>query len=422
MFAAGSAYAWSYEGLLWSLSALLVVRALKTGNGRIWWLVGVAWGLNLLNKPTALLFVMGVGFGLLVTRSRVELLRKGYWLALTVAFVLSSPIWLWQTAHGWPIFKTISGMSTDEYVDSEFWLGYFSRGKMILAQPALVGPFGFILAAVGVFYCLAFSRESAWRVFVWACAAVAVAYVVTSGHPGYPSPLYALFIASGCVAAARITAGKKVRWMRPLLMAGLAVQGLAITPLCVSVLPPDLLDGYSRLVCRGVLAPLSGTAVILQGRDAAQYEMGARTLGKVRDELSADDRKNCCIILGWSTVAAGVEFYGPKYHLPDVYCPHLNQSAWGPPGENTGPVIATAFNRKDLEDWFGSVEYVGRFEGDRTPGIFLCRSPKGSYRQIWREMCGKSWAFRWKVEKYIGNGEDPRLPTSTCLDLGRRMA
>ena len=397
VFVAGSAYAWSYEGLLWSLSAMLVVRALRTGNGRLWWLVGMAWGFSLLNKPTALLFILGVGFGLLATRARGEILRKGYWLALAVAFVLSSPVWIWQAAHGWPVFGAIGGMSSDEYAESASWLAYFSRSKMILAQPAFLGPLNFVLAVAGVFYGLVFGRETASRVFLWACVAAALAFVAVSGHPSYLNPLYALLVASGCVAAARISAGKRVRWMRPALVAGLVVQGLVIAPLCVSILPKGLLDGYSRLICRGMLAPLSNTAAILLGTDASDYEIWAGKLHGACGTLPAGGKTNCCIIVGYAPFAFAAEFYDAqyRYRLPRVFSPHLNCAFWGPPDEGTELVIAFFFNRKELEGWFGRVEPAGKTD----EGIYICRIPKCTYQKMWQEMCNKDPAFRWKVER-----------------------
>ncbi len=397
MFAAGSTYAWSYEGVLWSLSALLVVRALRAGNGQWWLPVGIVWGLGLLNKPTMLLFMMGVGFGLLATRARVELFRRGYWIALLAAFILSSPVWVWQAGHGWPIFGVIGAMSSDEFADSGFWLAYFSRSKMLLAQPAFLGPLNFILAVGGALYGFLFCRETAARVFTWAWMAAAFAFVVTSGHPSYLNPVYAMSSAFGCVVLERITTGRRFRWGRPVLMAGLVAQGLVITPLCVPILPNELLNAYARFSCRGILLPLSSTASILQDSEESMckvnsfvYRAWAMKLYRAHRALPVEERKSCCIIVGHAPVAEGVEFHAVEYDLPKIFSPHLNYAFWGPPDEGARTVLAVFFSREELERWFGRVENANNF-GD----IYICRDSKCTYRQMWEEMCGLDASFRW---------------------------
>ncbi len=396
LLAATMAGTFSYECLFWTISALLVMRTLRTGNGRLWWLVGVVWGMGFLAKPPILLFMLAVGFGILLTRARVELLRKGYWLALGVALVFSTPVLTWQAFHGWPILGL--AMRPDEYAELGNWMGFYTRTKMVLAQPAFVGPLNFVLAVVGVFHGLVYGRQTAFRAVLWACVAASLAFVATSGHPYYMNPVYSMLVALGCVAADRVTAKGKARWMRPLLVAGLVAQGLVIAPLCMPLLPQASLDSYSRFVCRGMLAPLSGVASFLHGEGF--WALTAMKLNGVCETLPAGERENCCIIEWFAPVAVGAEFYGSLYDLPKIFSPHLNGAFWGPPDEGTGPVIAQCFNRKDLKDWFGSVEYAGGPDDAYMHAfpVYICRFPKCGYQEIWRDMCNRNWFFRWKVK------------------------
>ncbi len=402
MFTACLADTFSFEGLPWSLSAFFVVRILRTGNRRLWWLVGVTWGAGLLAKPTIVLFMLAIGFALLPTRGRAELLRKGYWLAMALAVVIFSPALVWQAIHGWPFLRFMSDMSKDEWANSGMWLGCVSRSKMLLAQPAFLGPVNCILATVAMFYCLLPARKDVRHAVLWACMTAVLGLLVTSGRPFYWYPAYSILLAFGCVAVARITAERRTRWMRAVLVVGLAVQGLVIAPLCVPILPRDWLDSYARVAARGILAPLSSTAEVLRGTD--QHEIIAKALNKACTGLSADDRKNCIIIIGWADAAASAEFYSDKYNLPKIFCSHLNYMFWGTPGEGADPAITVFFNRKELEHWFGRVECLGKFGDDQAPPFFLCRSPKRPYKEIWREMCNKDAFFRWRVDLDGGQG------------------
>ncbi len=389
LFAAAMAGTFSYECLLWTCSGLLVVRTLRTGNGRLWWLVGLAWGVAFLAKPPAVLFMLALGLGLLLSPNRGELLRKGYWSALAVALLLSYPILAWQALHGWPILALATRV--DEYAEAGFWMAYYSRSKMVLAQPAFIGPLNFALAGLGVFFGLGCGRKTKHWPVLWACIFAGLAFVVTSGHPTYMNPVYSMLIAFGCLAAARLTTGTGTRWLRPVLVSGLMLQGMVIIPLCVPVLPQHILENYSRLVCRGILAPLSSTVTILGG--GGESKAWAAKLHRICGALPPQERDNCRIILGYAPTAAVAELGGAHYPLPKVYSPHLNYAFWGPPDESTGTVIAAYFGRKELEGWFGRVEYADRIE---DVCIYVCRFPKCGYEKVWREMCDKDWSYRWR--------------------------
>ncbi len=384
---------------LWSLSALLIVRTLRTGKERLWWLVGIVWGVGLLNKPTVLLFILGVGFCFLVTRARVELLRKGYWLALAAAFVLFLPVLIWQAVHGWPFLRMMAASCEDEYEAMGFWLAYYSRGKMFLAQPAFLGPLNCVLVLVGVVRGLTSGRKSPHLVVLWACVLAGAAFVATSGMTYYMNPIYSVLLVFGCVATARITAKTGLRWVRSMLICGLAVQGIAVIPLCVPILTRDVLDDYSRLVCRGILAPLSATALVLKGDTDLDY--WTAKLYFVYRTIPAAYREHCCIIVGYAPIAVGAEFYDARYryHLPKIFSPHLSYAYWGPPGEDSRTVIAAYFSRKELERWFGRVQSAGEFERIQ---VYTCSSPKCTYKEMWKQMCAKDSGFRWKVDETVG--------------------
>jgi len=389
-FAATCANAWSYEGLPWTLSGLLIVRILRTGHGRLWWFVGIVWGLGLLMKPTIVLFMAGIGLGFLLTRARAELLRTGYWLALAVSMLVFSPALIWQTMHGWPFLDTMRSMRSDEYAELGIWLGYFSRSKMLLAQPALLGPVNCILAVSGVLFHLVLSdRRNPLRSVLWGCIAAGCGFLRTSGYIYYLNPLYAILLAFGAVAAAQAMPKGRFRWARPALVGALAVQGLVVAPLCVPLLPNESLDRYSAAVCRGMLAPLRWTAAVFQGTDV--YRTGTTVCHFAYMSVPTEERNNCCMIIGYAPVAVGMEYYGAEYGLPKIYSPHLNFISWGPPEESTQTVIAQFFSRKELEGWFGSVERFALHNG-----VYICRQPKKSYREIWQEMCRKDASFRWK--------------------------
>ena len=70
----------AFELLLWSLLCLVLIRLLRSGDSRLWLLVGLLVGLGLLNKLTLLAFAFGLLVGLLLTRHWRWLLGWHFWL------------------------------------------------------------------------------------------------------------------------------------------------------------------------------------------------------------------------------------------------------------------------------------------------------------------------------------------------------
>ena len=80
-----------YDLVGWALVMLLVVRILRTGDQRLWLLVGLAIGVSLYAKHTILLLVIALLVGLVVCR-RWQVLRSPYlWMGAAIAILLWVP-------------------------------------------------------------------------------------------------------------------------------------------------------------------------------------------------------------------------------------------------------------------------------------------------------------------------------------------
>ena len=82
------------------------VLAPAPASGMLGWMLGagVAAGLALLSKYTAIFLILGLGAFLLGSRPRL-LARPTPWLAVLLAGALLTPVLLWNHAHGWVSFE-----------------------------------------------------------------------------------------------------------------------------------------------------------------------------------------------------------------------------------------------------------------------------------------------------------------------------
>lgn len=138
-------------------AGLWAAARLAGGGGGVWWLVaGVAGGLALDSKYTALFLWVGVGLWvLLVPAARFWLRRWQPWAACVAGLLLFAPVLVWNQAHGWAGFIKQGGRVED-------WrparaIGFL--GELIGGQVGLATPLIFVLCITG----LAAAFRHAWR-------------------------------------------------------------------------------------------------------------------------------------------------------------------------------------------------------------------------------------------------------------------
>src|SRR6185295_19243405 len=109
----------TFDLLAWTAVSWLVVRAVRTGENRLWLAAGVVLGLGLLNKPLPAFLAAGLLAGILVAGPR-RLLRDPYvWAGAAIALVLWSPWILWQAADDWPQLDVSRSIASGESTSSE---------------------------------------------------------------------------------------------------------------------------------------------------------------------------------------------------------------------------------------------------------------------------------------------------------------
>jgi hypothetical protein len=110
----------------------------------------------------------------------------------------------------------------------------------------------------------------------------------------------------------------------------------------------------------------------------------------VYDKLPADDRAKACIYTLNYGEAGALNFFGPRYHLPQAISGHNTYWLWGP-GSCTGQVVITVgFSQEDLTPAFASVTPAAKIscaycmpeESDLT--VYVCRQPTAPLANLWK--------------------------------------
>ena len=122
-----------------------LVKLQQTGQGRYWLWAGLAAGLGLLSKYSALFLIAGAFFWLILSpRARAWLKTPWPWAGALLALLVFLPNLLWQTSHDWETFAFQFGRVVGHQLTGRFILEFLG------AQLGLASPFIFILGVAGL--------------------------------------------------------------------------------------------------------------------------------------------------------------------------------------------------------------------------------------------------------------------------------
>ncbi|KZD21940.1 glycosyltransferase family 39 protein [Tardiphaga robiniae] len=230
-----------------SFVLLTLAQVLATGQGAWWLAVGVAIGVALLSKYTALFFGPAILIWLIaVPKMRRWLISPWPYLGGLVALAVFSPVLFWNAEHGWVSFIKQLGRARIDHFNPAF------IAELIPTQFAFATPLVFILGVMGL-YALAVRKPGAWpaRVLLNAMFWVIVLYfgwhaLHSRVEANWFAPVYPTLAIIAAVAATIVqwkpreqrTVDFCLRWAGP--------TGVVMFTALVMQANTGLLSGYKR--------------------------------------------------------------------------------------------------------------------------------------------------------------------------------
>ncbi|HEX4221224.1 MAG TPA: glycosyltransferase family 39 protein [Pseudonocardiaceae bacterium] len=359
----------SFDLLMWMLISWLLLRVLRTGDGR-WWLgIGLAVGLALENKWLVVGLLAAVAIGLIVVGPRTVF--RTWWLAagIGVAVLILLPNLIWQIQHHFPQLTVASQISATDGGTNRIM---FIPLQLVYLSPVLV-PVWF--AGIRRIWRAA---ELRWaRSLVLAYPVLCVALLIVGGKPYYPVPLLLVFLAAGAepsMAAVRWfvtgerTLAKVASW------AGVVVAVLISAAISLPVLPQRDLGPVLAI------EPDQGEEVAWPGFVDA--------VAGAWQQIPAGERDTAVILTDNYGEAGAIQQYGYLDGLPTPYSGHMSYSAWGPPADSmTGPVLLVGqFAPPQFTDCRLITRYYNEYGlHDKEWGVpvRICTGHAGPWSQLW---------------------------------------
>ena len=359
--------------LVWTLVSWLVVRAVRTGDDRLWPVAGVVLGLGLLNKPLPAFLAVGLLAGVLIAGPRRLLRNPWVWSGAAIALVLWSPWIVWQASNGWPQIDRVA----------------LDRGGQLDELAAVVGDRALPVPA----------RQSG----------VGAGVDRRPGAPvpcpgGAPLPLPGLGLGG---AGGRVHGQRRQALLPGRAAAGAAGGGGDLGRRWLGAGPPAacaavLVADRAGRQCRGQRDHLAAARARRPRGAGGRHERRRRRDHRLA-RLHADRHGRLshapgAVILTSNYGEAGaIDRYGPALGLPHAYSGHNAFGDWGPPPNGSAPVVAVGLDRSDIATTLRDCRLrvrindgVGIDNDEQGAPVDVCRGPQ------------RPWSAEWSAVKHLG--------------------
>ena len=378
------------DQLIWAAALYAFVRLIRGYGTDGWLMLGLVLGLGLLTKFSVAFIGLAIAAGVFLSPLRAALLTPWPWLAFAFALVLGAPSLVGQVRLGFPVLGQMADLRASQ-------LERIGPAEFLVGQ-LLWGP-ATLLAILGLYGLLAGRALRDFRALGWTCVTLFAIVLALRGKAYYAGPIYPALFAAGGVLFERACRGLAGEILQVAVVAVLFAFAVVTFPLGVPILPPPAMADYAHAL--GVEAAVrtnTGEVGSLPQdyADMLGWEGQVAAVARVYHALPAHQRERAVVIAGNYGEAGALEFFGPRYGLPDVVSPAGSYWFFGP-GELPGEVVITIGVPADnLREFYDSVETAATIthpwavEEERQLDVRVGRGPRTTLQEVWPSLEGRN--------------------------------
>ncbi len=303
------------EILIFTLIFYCFIRFIHTKNENWFIIIGVLIGLAILNKLTALVFVIAFGAGVFMTSYRIYLMRKKFWIGMLLMLILIFPFVIWQWQHHLPFIDHIKLLNKTQLVH----ISTFSLVKdqlIMMIATITIWSLGLISLFVSKSY-------APYRII--GIITLLGILIITWQHGKYYYILgyFPVLLAFGSVWIENQPLPSGLHWSRYIHFILPIAITLWILPIALPVYSTTkTLQATNRFrfldIAKGEQNqeyPMPQDYIDMQG-----WQEMADKVYQVYNALSEEEKSNLSIICGNYGQASAINYYLRNKNLPDAFC------------------------------------------------------------------------------------------------------
>jgi Dolichyl-phosphate-mannose-protein mannosyltransferase len=340
---------YTLEPVQWLLLIWLVVRWVRLRDDRLLLAAGAVTGIAALTKFQVVLLCVVLLVAAATVGPRELMRRPLLWVGAGLAALLAAPTLAWQYAHDWPQLKMAP------VVAGEAEALYGGRSGIAVQLIVYAGVASVMLALYGLWRLFRDDELRDYRFIGVTFIALYVFFVVTAGRPYYLAGLYAPLAAAGALGMQRRreAGATRLRWLVWPTYAASVAFAVGTLVLSVSLVRGDVGERIAQ-------------------RTADAY--GA---------LPAEQRDRTVVIGESYVVAAYIDGYATRYHLPEAYSTNRSYGYFPPPPADRDTALFIGRDPAAFHPYFAEVRDVGDVGEDMD--AFLMTGRQQPWDQIWSQ-------------------------------------
>lgn len=326
-----------FDEFFWLLAIFLLLRIIRSGDGRLFIALGLDLGVGIETKFTIVALWLGVALAVLMSRELRPFLRsRALWIGVAIALAAAIPNLAWQVANEYPTLTYTLNHGSDIAQ---------SGGPAVFVELFIlvIGPVFLPLWMAGLVFLW---REARYRPLV-VMVGVAIVLFLPDGKAYYPAPTVPFVLAAGCVAVARIARVSLRRWAVGGVVVAGALEAVILSPIILPLIPPSAMH-------RTGIDKLNPDFANTYGWTQMTEQVGA-----VYNSLSPDQKAHAAILASIDGQAGAIDIYGGAENLPQAISPHLSFWYWKPVGLDPTTLVTVGYAPQDLSFLCGSITRAG---------------------------------------------------------------
>ena len=330
-----------------SAMVLTLLRYILSKKSYWLYLFAISAALGILSRYSIGFYVVALLVGVLFSAKAKMYINYHFYLALIVGAVIVSPLYIWQSQHGFPIKYIVQEMQ-DTYSRNLSSEDFFNN-QFLMLLPV------FYLWIMGILYIILTKKGLINYVFILTAFIFSLIFLNNIHAKGsYALNAYPGLLALGAYNFDRITR-KYMKFIRYGLITFSSLFGLYVAGLAVPFLPPEpLADLYQtkHFITTGILRwdDQQNHALPQDFADMLGWkEITDRTM-RIFSTLTDDDKSHTLILTDEYGVAGGLNYFGNKMGLPFAYCLNGSYNLWIPETMDIKVIMLLSRNSINADD------------------------------------------------------------------------